>query len=225
MALNLKLGIKRTVFRAHDGGAASADAEFQAVRDGALQAARYKCRFCGFESVAAASKTSLLHVHHMDNDHANNQPENLVPSCCLDHSLHHIGCDAPTKGGDAGWATQMRIAYAPELSAADFNLLQRAIGAALDDPDVGAAAVEMNALLGVLTFPVRDVLGSSKAKDFAAAFANMTDPQYNERKTDGLQVLFHPSIQRQAGAELLQENKRMRPGAWEGLLDGIGHAR
>jgi hypothetical protein len=205
----LCIGIKRGTFRANDSHAVVADTVFQGNREAALRQAAYRCIRCSYESTddTIRKRKSSLHVHHMDNDHHNNEKENLGAHCSLDHAYHHIGCNAPTTGGAKGWSSQMRIAYVPELSAEDINLLQRALGAAIRDKKESDIAAEVLDLLGVLTLPVRDVLTSNHANDFAACFANMTAADYDNRATyaAGLRVLFHPEILKQVGQEMLDD--------------------
>lgn len=221
----LVIGIKRGIFRANDAGAKAADIVFETTRELSLRKAAYRCVRCGYESSDSKkpAKKSVLHVHHMDNDHANNEPENHQPHCSLDHAYHHIGCDAPTLGGSKGWASQMRIAYIPELPAEDLNGLQRAIGAALSSPQEKAAAEEMIDLLGVLSLPVRDVLGSFYAKDFAACFSNMSEAEYEQRDdtVQGLRVLFHPNILKLVGGEMLVDSPLFPVKSWEGIASGF----
>jgi len=219
----LNIGIKRGTHRRDDANAALADAAFEPVRKAALGRSKYKCVRCGLESGVnlVTKKKSALQVHHVDNNHHNNDdPNNLQAYCDLDHAVHHIGCDAPTAGGNAGWASQMRVAYIPGLSAEDLNLLQRAIGAALTEPTLKDAANEILTMLGVLTLPVRDVFGSSKSKDFAVAMAQLSEVEYEDRCVDGLRVLFHPNILKQAGAQMVIDQPLLTSRTWSTLLDG-----
>lgn len=224
--LPLNLGIKRKEFRANDASAKHADSIFETRRDAALRGAAYRCIRCGYESVAEAKdvKKSRLHVHHLDDDHHNNEPANLGPYCSLDHAYHHIGCDAPTTGGSLGWAGQMRIAFVPELAAEDLNHLQRACGAAMGNAIEREIALEIIDLLGVLAGPVKDVFGTYKSKDFAACFASMTEAQYEQRfeYIDGLRVLFSPAILQNVGQEMLEDARLLSINRWEGVANGLG---
>lgn len=222
----LNIGIKRGVFRANDAHSKHADVVFETQREPALRKTAYRCVRCGYESTenAKSRKRSYLHVHHLDNDHQHNEPENHAPHCSLDHAYHHIGCDAPTSGGSKGWASQMRIAYVPEISAEDMNCLQRAVGAALADPKEKAIATQIVDLLGVLAMPVRDVYGTFKAKDFAACFSDMSPGEYESRgvQVDGLRVLFHRDILEQVGGEMLLDTPLFPVKSWEGVVNGLG---
>ena len=222
----LRVGIKRGQFRANDAGVKQADAVFEARREASLRKASYRCVRCGYESQedSRRKKRSALHVHHLDNDHHNNEPENHAPYCSLDHAYHHIGCDAATAGGSKGWATQLRTAFIPELEPEDLNHLQRALGAALADAGEQSVAAEIVGLLGVLAFPVRDELGSFQAKDFAACFSSMSDVQYEQRheSIDGLRILFHPDILKQVGQDMMLDSPLFPVKSWEGVARGAG---
>ena len=222
----LCIGIKRGLFRANDAQAKTADSLFESTRTQSLQRTSYRCSRCSYESSddTKKRKKSVLHVHHLDNDHHNNEPENHAPHCSLDHAYHHIGCDAPTSGGSRGWASQMVIAYVPEVSSEDLNQLQRAVGAALSDPKEAGVAQEIVDLLGALSLPVRDVLGSAKAKDFAACFDAMSAVEYEQRSevVAGFRVLFHPDILRSVGAEMLVDAPLFPVKSWEGVASGLG---
>lgn len=224
--LPLSLGIKRKAFRANDASAKHADGIFDARRETALRGTSYRCVRCGYESVSEAkgTKKTRLHVHHLDDDHHNNEPDNLAPHCSLDHAYHHIGCDAATTGGSQGWASRMRIAYVPELAAEDLNHLQRACGAAMSNDSERAIALEIIDLLGVLSGPVKDEFGTYKAKDFAACFSSMSDGQYEQRYEyiEGLRVLFSPELLQGVGQEMLEDARLFPVSRWEGVANGLG---
>ena len=221
----MALGIKRGVFRRDDAAAASADAAFDAVRPHVLEAARYRCQFCTYESspVLAKKRGSALQVHHRDDNHHNNSPDNLVAACALCHAYHHIGCNAASPGCPTGWASMLRLAFLPELSAADCNALQRAVGAALSDEAEAGIAREVVNLLGTLALPVRDAWGSNKARDFAACLDSMTAAEYAGAKKalSDLRLLFHPeSILKPVGQQMLEDAPLLPVRSWAELFDG-----
>lgn len=223
MAQPLVPGIKRGVFREGDASAAQADAAFEAVRPRVLEAARYRCAFCDHESAPVPSrrKASSLQVHHSDDDHHNNEPDNLVAACLLCHPYHHLGCNAPSPGAPAGLSSRMRLAYLPELSPADCNVLQRALGAALTDEQEKQTAREIINLLGTLALPVRDAWGSNKAGDFAACLQSMTSAEYEgaRQRMAPLRVLFHPDVLAQAGQQQLEDAPLLPVRSWAPLFE------
>lgn len=103
---SLTLSAKRLVWRMNDH-ADEADKAFQRVRKGILEAHDYKCLFCGHRS------EKHQEVHHLDDNHSNNDPVNLATSCPLCHQVFHIGLAGMQDGAD--------IIYAPEFTQAEIN--------------------------------------------------------------------------------------------------------
>jgi len=161
---SLRIGIKRKTHRRNDAASADADREFDAVRKAALRSRRWTCAVCGWKSERQDGGTSLQ-VHHLNDDHSDNRLENLVPLCPMDHNYFHIGCDAPSPGGNQGIASQMRIAAIPQLPGRDVNLLQMAIGAAWLDEKTSKDAEAIYELLTYFCKIVQDGWGTFYAKD------------------------------------------------------------
>lgn len=88
-----------------------ADAVFQEVRKKVLDRDGRRCWFCGFTS------TAHQEVHHLDDDHTNNHPNNLVTICNIDHLCFHLGL-AAMKGS-------IFLAVVPELTQAEITNLMR----------------------------------------------------------------------------------------------------
>lgn len=107
------LGVKRKVWRKDDEHAESTDAEFKKLRDTILQRDMRTCRFCGFAS------SKYQEVHHIDDDHTNNDQSNLLTVCTLCHQVHHLGMCAMRNGGF--------IAAIPELTQTEVNHIARFI--------------------------------------------------------------------------------------------------
>ena len=78
-------GVKRKLWRKDDEHADVADAGFTPVRTEVLQRDNYPCRFCGFKAA------KYQEVHHLDDNHQNNDPQNLLTVCNLCHQVHHLG--------------------------------------------------------------------------------------------------------------------------------------
>lgn len=104
----LVLSAKKSVWRMHDHADESEKA-FQQIRKTILEASNYACSFCTLQS------SKFQEVHHADDDHKNNKPENLYCSCPLCHQVFHIGLAGMKEGGD--------LVYLPELSQAEVNQL------------------------------------------------------------------------------------------------------
>ncbi|CND60645.1 HNH endonuclease [Yersinia enterocolitica] len=119
------IGVKRKVWRQDDEHADEFDTEFQEIRTTVLKRDNYTCKFCTFKSL------HYQEVHHIDDDHSNNSPSNLVTVCSLCHQVHHLGIVAIKGSGF--------ISYIPELTQTEINWIVRTIFVLLhnlkkDDP-------------------------------------------------------------------------------------------
>jgi intracellular multiplication protein IcmJ len=107
------IGVKRKIWRRDDEHAAMADAAFEPVRKSILSRDNYTCRFCGFR----ASK--YQEIHHLDDDHTNNDSANLLTVCTLCHQVHHLGMFAMRSAGF--------LAAIPEFTQTEVNHFCRII--------------------------------------------------------------------------------------------------
>lgn len=210
--LRLLLGIKRRLARRDDSSSHRADAEFRAKRPGVLQRFVNTCQGCGYTS------NSHLDVHHRDDDHHNNSDENLCPACHTCHPYQHIGevvkrTDVPGEG----LGKQTRIAFIPELSPADLNLFQRAIGVAMLDEKEKPFAVEMVRRLAERATVTQQMFGTCMPGDFAAAFASMDDAQYAHREdaVKDLRLLFSARLLEQLGREFVGDFPTLSVASWQ----------
>lgn len=221
----LIVGIKRRVHRRNDKRAAQADQAYRAVRDNALKKADYTCMFCGFRSVKHSQ------IHHLDDDHHNNAPENLGCVCLLCHPYHHVGEPSKMaeseafKNGHLGDMTRLiRVPDAQKISAQDMNHLLRAIGIALADPDEEADAKKVLSLL-VNKHTVKnmqDSFISDKSSDLAAGFSHLTDDEYEARASlvEDVRLIFAPNLLQRWGRAWRGENLNLfsKPAHWATLV-------
>jgi intracellular multiplication protein IcmJ len=114
--------VKRSTFRVHDPEAEAANAEYVSNRRKALEKARYTCQYCGFITKPNRRKpeyslemSGFLEVHHIDDDHDNNELENLAAACPFCHQVFHAGF--------AGSRQAVRVIWMPHISQANLNLL------------------------------------------------------------------------------------------------------
>lgn len=137
-------GIKMALAREHDPHAADADHAYAQKRRSILQRDGYRCVSCGFPAPPdkSASSGSLLasgylEVHHIDNDHHNNEDEqNLITLCPFCHSVHHLGFTGANK--------RASLAVIPWLTQAQINLLCNLCGVAINrEGELGSWAREL----------------------------------------------------------------------------------
>lgn len=109
-------GIKRKISRRNDPEVKAADSAFQQIRPKVLMRDDYTCQGCGFTSVNDQHAPSgFLEVHHIDDDHHNNELDNLVTLCPYCHQVFTLG-----RRGDLFSAIPI---WLPEISQAELNLL------------------------------------------------------------------------------------------------------
>lgn len=107
------IGVKRKIWRRDDEHAALADAAFEPKRKAILARDNYTCRFCGFR----ASK--YQEIHHLDDDHTNQNDDNLATVCTLCHQVHHLGMFSMRNAGF--------LAALPEFTQTEVNHFCRII--------------------------------------------------------------------------------------------------
>lgn len=95
---------------------------YQQIRSQILRRDKFTCQFCGFNSASDSEspKKSLaysgfLEVHHIDDDHSNNVPENLITACPFCHSVFHAGFSGHNDAGS--------IALMPYMRQRDISIL------------------------------------------------------------------------------------------------------
>lgn len=76
-----------------------------------LQRDNHTCYYCGFAS------DKYQEIHHIDHNHTNNDPSNLVTVCPLCHQSHHLSLADLHNGASLIWC--------PELSQQEINDLCR----------------------------------------------------------------------------------------------------
>jgi hypothetical protein len=218
--LPLLLGVKRRRFRDNDARTARADAEFAAKRPGILVKHRFTCKGCDYESKESAH----LDVHHLDDNHHNNDDLNLCPACHTCHPYQHVGelvRRSDVAGEGLGKATL--IAAIPEIEPSDLNLLQRAIGMALLDEKEAPIARQMIEFLAERSVWVKAEFGTFKPADFAGAFAALTDEQYANRRDaiSDLRLLFNEETLRKLGREMARDFPAMPVASWPDVSRGV----
>lgn len=111
--LPIILSVKAANWRMNDDGSAEADSEFQLVRKKVLERDEFSCRFCAFKA------PKYQEVHHLNDDHSDNRPQNLVTACIYCHLCAHIGL--------AGKNNEAVLVWLPEIEQAALHHVVRTI--------------------------------------------------------------------------------------------------
>lgn len=227
LAGRLLISVKRARWRMHsEPDTEMRNAEYVRNRLNRMESTGYTCQFCGFQmrgTPDAAPGTLLasgfLEAHHMDDDHCNNDPRNLVPACPFCHSVFHIGY--------AGWRKGAVLIWLPELPQAHLNLLCHAMLAGLLTEETEEAARRVYNMFRGLAGRVDERFSvpggaASHPAVFGKALGHLKDSVFDNRK-DVLQPLrLLPDLDRykEAGSYWLQTSWRAHPPQlWEPLTD------
>jgi len=170
------------------GGIESADGEFAARRPQIIKRDDGRCLFCKV-------KLENMHVHHKDDDHSNNKPNNLMTTDELCHAVNHVGLL-----GKAG-----KIAYLPVIAQEDISHLTRAILVAIARGGKDAEDARELARYMMETFaePVFATFGTDNPAEFGNALLQLPDSSYNGRTSTmkDMRVLFDvAALSKNAGA-------------------------
>lgn len=165
-----------------DAEAKEADAAFQKARPDALLRGKNTCVFCGFRDKA-------MEVHHDNDLHHDNRPDNLKVACPICHSVCHVGQVAVSKHG--------YFVYLPGLPQADFNQLLRTIYYVLETgkPEQKQEAKELLDQFRLNAAQVAEAWGTSKLIDFAEAMLRLGSADYKSKREpllSHLLLIFEP---------------------------------
>lgn len=116
----LILSVKCKSFRQDDFESDSSDIEFKKVRPHILERDDHTCQYCGFRCAVdnGRGSGSYMEVHHLDDDHNNNDKKNLVTICQFCHNCQHIGF--------AGSNGEAMLIWLPELEQWELHHMVRA---------------------------------------------------------------------------------------------------
>lgn len=177
----------------------SANQAFSRVRLSVIERDHFTCRYCGLisqpvrqknTSILSLKASGYLEVHHVDDDHGNNHPDNLVTICPFCHCVFHVGF--------AGHSMRAKVIYCPWISQENLSLLFATLGVAkMRGGKIGEEAKRLLVSLGYLSRVVEDVYGDG-----------MSDPA-NLATALGMILNRKPEVY-QSRNEILQ-NIRMAP--------------
>lgn len=214
----LQIGVIRdaSLYRANNAGRReAADAEYRAVRPSVMAAGKYTCAFCGWVSRAHNE------CHHLDGNHANNNPDNLVVADSLCHGYHHLGQRASQERSALDNPVgQTILAAIPEISPSDLNLLQRAVGVALLQEGEREIAKEIMRALAERSEDVAQALGTYQPGDVAAAMTRLSDQEYEQRAAvcGPLRLLFNQDTLEAEGRKFLKDFPGLPFDTWTSVV-------
>lgn len=174
MIRNLPLSVKRGQFRKDDPSSSIADREFQKVRKSVLERDKYSCQFCGFKAL------KLQEVHHLDDNHDNNNPDNLITTCSLCHATQHIWFSGMKQRG-------VIIFLSPEKYQIDqiaLNRIVRSLWVAESGSDRALATAASNALerLYKHRHEAKKIIGTWECDILGDFLVNLDASLYKERE-------------------------------------------
>ncbi len=165
---SIQLAVKRSSWRPA-GHYESLHGDWSKIRIEILKRDDYMCVYCGF------SAHKFQEVHHLDGDHDNNLPENLVTACSFCHATQHIGlCGKEGRG---------LLIWLPEMSQASLNHAVRWLELGpYSKPDVASHInAPKESLQKFFEYRIKvcaEKFGSSDPSALADHLLNLTDDQY-----------------------------------------------
>lgn len=165
-----------------------ADQAFAEARTRVLERDDYTCRGCNFRSPPSKTGASYQEVHHLDDNHANNDDKNLVTICPLCHQSFHIGHTGLSNGGILVWL--------PEINQADLNHICRSIIIAFhDNADCQGSARSIYAALEARALYLEDIFceGASDPAFFGQAMLDSDPATLQKEVIAGIRLLPNPA--------------------------------
>jgi intracellular multiplication protein IcmJ len=173
MTRKIILSVKRSQFRCDDPTSDEADAGFKKVRPEIIERDDKTCQFCDFRA------PKYQEVHHLNDIHSDNSPENLVTACCLCHAAHHVGLSGTLKRG-----CLIYLDPALGITQADLNQIVRAqwIGENSKSPEISMSCISMLSRLHKANVPARRRIGSSDLSVLSDFLLALDEEKYSERE-------------------------------------------
>ena len=238
VSVDLQLGIKRKLSRRNDAKAAEAEKEFEHVKLAILKRDNYTCVGCGASTLATSTaKGGYFEVHHIDDDHHNSHPSNLVTLCPYCHQLFTFG--------NRGGSFYAGLMYMPEISHASLNRLVHAVsfaGFLSNAHKEGDLKLEASSLsrikaieqgfeqfieIGDKRFAefvlLNELEGFDSIETIYASLITLNDKEYSRRHLflDGVRLVPKLDMFEKQILFWSQEVwlKGVKPSAWDGLME------
>lgn len=166
------ISVKRSVFRSDDPEKDMANSIYKKLRPEILERDNHTCQFCGFRA------DKFQEVHHIDDDHSNNDPSNLITACALCHANHHIGFS-----GIKGRGTLIYINPEWKFTQAAINNIVRLlwVSAGSDNKDIALMCSNVLARLQRCKLIAKEAIGTHELSVVSDFLLQLDDPSYAKR--------------------------------------------
>lgn len=180
----LVLSVKRSKFRIDDPTASIDQPQYRHIRPQILERDNFTCQFCGFRS------PKFQEVHHLDDNHNNSSPDNLVTACPLCHACNHIALNGDRQTGRLIW-----LDPALNIGQAQLNNIIRELWLTTlsDHRELRTSAAAMLQRFFTHTLPITQMFGSDSPLYLGEQMLRMSQEVYDNRasviKSAGLYFL------------------------------------
>jgi intracellular multiplication protein IcmJ len=204
----ISLSVKRSKHRLDDPERDHADAKFAGVRESVLVKSKYACVHCGFQS------KKFQEVHHLDDNHQNNDPSNLVCVCPLCHSCHHVSY--------SGLTERACVIYLDPRSGVTQAMLNEMVRRLWIEEETGDKNQRLSAISRLNRFykqtvAARRKIGGSEPTFIGDFLLTMSDEDY-PRRSDILKGVFllplKDGYKKQLAYWIEQESKSLPATTW-----------
>ncbi|MEZ8292750.1 HNH endonuclease [Vibrio splendidus] len=178
------LSVKRGTHRADDSMSPSHDQAYQEIRPVILERDNNTCQYCGFHS------TKMQEVHHVDDDHSNQDESNLATICVLCHMAFHIGFAGANEMGCIIYTEDHQ-----NITQAQFNNLIRTlwVGELSDDRDKKLMCGALLTRFSKMRVPAKKKYGTSDPTWFGDYLLKLSKENYEKREKAFAGALFLPN--------------------------------
>lgn len=177
------LSVKRSVFRCDDPSAEMQDKVFKKLIPTIKSRDNDTCQYCGLVS------HKYLEIHHVDDDHSNNNPENLVTICPLCHACFHLGFSGVKQKG-----LVIYIDPSLGLTQGELNSIVRTLWIGERSQDNAIKTVSISILSRFVRQQVAATrkLGTSECLTVANSLLVLSDEDYENRAERLSGIYFFP---------------------------------